>query len=370
METYQQTFSIRRLWMILVTGMIVMFSILALLGAEIYQQVPPIPEAVKASSGEVLYTRDDIETGQNVWQSIGGMEQGSIWGHGSYLAPDWSADWLHREAETLLSLLLQQPISGLSEAQALSLQKAALQEEMRRNGYDPDTGTITVSDLRAEAIKQVEAHYMSLYEGSDPESLALRRDYAFPVHGLLSSTDAKQLSAFYFWTAWAATTNRPGQDITYTSNWPHEVLVGNKPTTGVLMWSIASVILLLAAAGALITYYAKQFDVWRQEILPEDGIAKEDIVHRVVVTPSMRATAKYFWVVCAMFLAQVLLGIVTAHYAVEGQGLYGLPFAEYFPYSVTRTWHTQLAVLWIATAWLATGLYVASTSYLSACWPL
>ena len=359
METYQQTFSIRRLWMILVTGMIVMFSILALLGAEIYQQVPPIPEAVKASSGEVLYTRDDIETGQNVWQSIGGMEQGSIWGHGSYLAPDWSADWLHREAETLLSLLLQQPISGLSEAQALSLQKAALQEEMRRNGYDPDTGTITVSDLRAEAIKQVEAHYMSLYEGSDPESLALRRDYAFPVHGLLSSTDAKQLSAFYFWTAWAATTNRPGQDITYTSNWPHEVLVGNKPTTGVLMWSIASVILLLAAAGALITYYAKQFDVWRQEILHEDGIAKEDIVHRVVVTPSMRATAKYFWVVCAMFLAQVLLGIVTAHYAVEGQGLYGLPFAEYFPYSVTRTWHTQLAVLWIATAWLATGLYVA-----------
>ena len=55
----------------------------------------------------------------------------------------------------------------------------------------------------------------------------------------------------------------------------------------------------------------------------------------------------------------MLLGIVTAHYAVEGQGLYGLPMAEYFPYAVTRTWHTQLAVLWIATAWLATGLYVA-----------
>ncbi len=359
MDTYQQTFSIRRLWIILIAGMFVMFSIMAFLGSEIYQQAPPMPEAVKSSSGEVIYTRDDIETGQNVWQSIGGMEQGSIWGHGSYLAPDWSADWLHREAETLLGLLMQAPISGLSEAQQLSLQKAALQEEMRRNSYDPATGTITVSDLRAEAIKQVETHYMSLYEGSNPQSLKLRRDYAFPVHGLLSSVEAKQLSAFYYWTAWAATTNRPGQKITYTSNWPHEVLVGNTPTTGVLMWSIASVILLLAAAGALIAYYAKQFDVWRQEILPEDGIAKEDIFHSVKVTPSMRATAKYFWVVCAMFLAQVLLGIVTAHYAVEGQGLYGLPFAEYLPYTVTRTWHTQLAVLWIATAWLATGLYVA-----------
>lgn len=359
MQTYQQTFSIKRLWIILTVGMIFMFGILLLLGAEIYQQAPPIPETVKSASGEIIYTRDDIQTGQNVWQSIGGMEQGSIWGHGSYLAPDWSADWLHREAETLLVLLLKSPISGLSETQNMALQKSALQQEMRTNSYDAKTGNITISELRTQAIKQVQNHYVRLYEGSDAESLALRRDYAFPVHGLITNAEAKQLSAFYFWTAWGATTNRPNMDITYTSNWPHEPLVGNKPTTEVLMWSIASVILLLAAAGALIAYYAKQFDVWRQEIAPEDGIAKADILDKVVITPSMRATAKYFWVVCAMFLGQVLLGIITAHYAVEGQGLYGLPFAEYLPYTVTRTWHTQLAVLWIATAWLATGLYVA-----------
>jgi nitric oxide reductase subunit B len=314
---------------------------------------------VKSISGETLYTRADIETGQNVWQSIGGMQQGSIWGHGSYLAPDWSADWLHRESKTLLALRLQTPIVGLSPEQNMALQGTALQQEMRANGYDPATGTITVSDLRAQAIKQVQQHYISLYEGSDVASLALRRDYAFPVHGLLSNSEAKQLSAFYFWTAWGATTNRPGQDITYTSNWPHEPLVGNVPSTGILMWSIASVILLLAASGTLVAYYAKQFDIWRREIEPEGGMAQADILDRTVITPSMRATAKYFWVVCALFVGQVLLGIVTAHYAVEGQGLYGLPFAEYLPYAVTRTWHTQLAVLWIATAWLATGLYVA-----------
>ena len=170
-----------------------MFGILLLLGAEIYQKAPPIPEVVKSASGEILYTLDDIETGQNVWQSIGGMEQGSIWGHGSYLAPDWSADWLHREAETLLALLVQKPLAGLSQSQDLALQKAALQEEMRTNSYDAASGTITVSDLRAQAIKQVETHYVSLYEGSDPASLALRRDYAFPVHGLLNNKEAKQL---------------------------------------------------------------------------------------------------------------------------------------------------------------------------------
>ena len=118
-------------------------------------------------------------------------------------------------------------------------------------------------------------------------------------------------------------------------------------------------ILLLAATGALIAYYAKQFDVWREDMLPEEGIATSDILAKADITPSMRATAKYFWVVCSLFLVQVLLGIVTAHYAVEGQGLYGLPFAEYLPYAVTRTWHTQLSVLWIAPAWLAPGLYVA-----------
>ncbi len=292
MQTYQQTFSIKRLWIILSVGMVFMFGVLLLLGAEIYQKAPPIPDIVKSSSGDVLFTpRNDIETGQNVWQSIGGMEQGSIWGHGSYVAPDWSADWLHREAEALLALRIETPIAGLSEDQLLALQKATLITEMRTNSYDPVTGAITVSELRSEAIKQVQDHFVRLYQGSDDESLALRRDYAFPVHGLLTNTEATQLSAFYFWTAWGATTNRPEMDITYTNNWPHEPLVGNKPSTEILLWSIASVILLLAGAGALIAYYAKQFDVWRREIAPEDGIAKTDILDNTVITPSMRATA-------------------------------------------------------------------------------
>lgn len=358
METYKHTFSIRRLWVILTVGMIAMFGALLLLGGQIYQQVPPIPDTVRSESGKVIFTRADIEAGQNVWQSIGGMQQGSVWGHGSYLAPDWTADWLHREAEAMINIRQPAPRAGLSDAEETALRRADVQAEMRRNTYDPATRTITVSDRRAAAIQVVEDHFLQLYQNTGTQAQALRRDYAFPVHGMLTNGEAQQLSAFYFWTAWAATTERPGQDITYTSNWPHEPLVGNTPTTGVLMWSIASVFLLLGAAGALIAYYAKQFDLWRKEIVPETGFAKKDILETALITPSMRATAKYFWVVCALFLVQILLGIVTAHYAVEGQGLYGLPFAEYLPYPVTRTWHTQLAVLWIATAWLATGLYV------------
>ena len=139
----------------------------------------------------------------------------------------------------------------------------------------------------------------------------------------------------------------------------HEPLVGNTPTAAVFMWSIISVFVLLGGIGALVWFYAREFDVWRANSEPEGGFAKLDFMDKETLTPSMRATAKYFWVVIALFAAQVMLGIVTAHYQVEGQGFYGLPMADTLPYSVTRTWHTQLAVLWIATAWLATGIYVA-----------
>jgi nitric oxide reductase subunit B len=66
-------------------------------------------------------------------------------------------------------------------------------------------------------------------------------------------------------------------------------------------------------------------------------------------------------VVAASLNTQIALGIITAHYGVEGSGLYGIPLAKWLPSAVTRTWHTQLAIFWIATAWLATGLYLAPT---------
>jgi nitric oxide reductase subunit B len=136
MKSYQTTFSINRLWIILSVGMVVMFGILLLLGQQIYQQAPPIPEAVKSASGETLFTRSDIEAGQNIWQSIGGMQQGSIWGHGSYLAPDWSADWLHREAGHCSPYRLRRYLR-VSATQAEAMRKAALQEEMRRTPMTP-----------------------------------------------------------------------------------------------------------------------------------------------------------------------------------------------------------------------------------------
>jgi nitric oxide reductase subunit B len=361
MAPYSATFSIRRLWIIFAVGMLVMFGTLLYFGAQIYQAAPPIPTSVRTASGEELLTREKIERGQNVWQSMGGMQQGSIWGHGSYVAPDWSADWLHREALALLDINARAGNGGdYAQLPAADQARAkfVLQQEMRTNTFDPETGIILVSDARGRAIAEVGAHYSSLFQGSSPEAQSLREEYAFPLNAMLSAEDAEAVNAFFFWTAWAATTNRPGEDITYTSNWPHEPLVGNTPTGAVFMWTFISIFVLLAGIGAIVWYYAKEFDIWRRDGEPETGFAAQDFMDAAVITPSMRATGWYFMLVAALFVVQVLLGMVTAHYAVEGQGIYGLPFAEYFPYAVTRTWHTQLAILWIATAWLATGLYV------------
>lgn len=362
LATYQTTFTVKRLWTILLLSMLVMFSVLLLFGQKIYQQAPPIPLEVIAEDGNVLFTKAGIERGQNVWQALGGMQQGSIWGHGSYLAPDWSADWLHREALALVEYRSHantaQHTSG-TRVSAQELHEISARTEMRTNTYDTQTQRITISAGRAAAIKTVATHYKQIFQGSSALGLEMRENYALPLHSALNDEEYESLSAFFFWTAWAAVTNRPDDDISYTSNWPHDPLVGNEPPASLYMWSFISILLLLGGIGALVWYYARQFDVWRQNLEPEDGFASEDHIGAAQITPSMRATAKYFWVVIALFGLQILLGILTAHYQVEGQGLYGLPFVDYLPYAVSRTWHTQLAVLWIATSWLATGLYVA-----------
>jgi len=339
-----------------------MFGTLLYYGGQIYLAAPPIPLAVQTVGGEPIFTRAQILRGQNVWQSTGGMQQGSIWGHGSYVAPDWSADWLHREALALLDELAaadnRSGYAGLAAPDRARLE-AMLRAEMRANTYDPKSEAVTISADRARAIRSVATHYSDLFRGASRAAQELREQYAFPVDAVLTAEEADALGAFFFWTAWAATTERRGESITYTSNWPHEPLVGNTPSGAVFLWTFLSIMVLLGGIGALVWYYAREFDVWRRDGEPQQGFARGDFMTAAPLTPSMRVTSWFFLVVAALFTFQVLLGVVTAHYAVEGQGLYGLPLTELFPYSVTRTWHTQLAVLWIATAWLGTGLYVA-----------
>ncbi len=359
----------RSLWIGLALVVGGSFAILGYYGYEIYRLAPPVPERVVTESGREIYTAGQIRDGQNVWQSMGGQEVGTVWGHGGYVAPDWSADWLHREAEWILNRWAQekgkQTYTELPAEEQAAL-RARLQRELRRNTYDPATGTLSISDLRAEAIAAVAGHYDALFGTDTSGDLQWRRDaYAIPANSIPDPNRREAIAAFFFWTSWACVTNRPGSEtepgdpltgITYTQNWPPESLVGNRPTGSILIWSVVSVVLLLAGIGGLAWYFAIQR---RHDEFGPDQIPQEDPLLGLNPTPSMRATVKYFWTAAALFLAQIIFGVVSAHYGVEGSGLYGFPLADYLPYSVSRTWHTQLAIFWIATAWLATGLFMA-----------
>jgi nitric oxide reductase subunit B len=349
-----------KLWVALAVVIGGSLAVLGYYGWEIYQLAPPVPNRLVTTSGKVVFTGQQMRDGQNVWQSIGGQEVGTVWGHGAYVAPDWSADWLHRELVWILDRWAEtefkKPYAQLDEPPKASL-RARLKQEIRRNNYDPASGDIVISETRAEAIANVSRHYTALF-GDDPELNKLRDAYAIPINSVPDAERRQALSAFFFWASWACATDRPGKAITYTHNWPAEELIENRPTGQVIVWSVISFVLLLAGVGALAWYFAVQRHNEEAES-PAEEFPEQDPLRSLSPTPSMRATLKYFWIVALLIVVQVVLGAITAHYGVEGSGFYGIPLAEWLPYSVTRTWHTQLGIFWIATAWLATGLFVA-----------
>ena len=340
----------RRLWLAFTLVMVVSFLILGWIGTRIYQEMPPLPDRVVTTDGRVLVKEGEILAGQNVWQSLGGMEVGSVWGHGSYVAPDWTADWLHREATFILdrwaTAEFGTEFAGLGEEQQAQLQ-GRLSKLMRTNTYDASTKAVTVDPIRAEAFEANLAHYSDVFSNG-------RSEYAIPAGAVTKSDRLRKLSAFFFWTAWSATTNRPGETITYTHNWPYEPLVGNRPTGETVVWTGVSIIMLLAGISAMVWWYAAQ----GEEKEEDPPLPEADPLGHWVATPSQKATLKYFWVVTLLILLQMLLGVVTAHYGVEGDGFYGIPLSDWLPYSVSRTWHIQMGLFWIATAWLAAGLFI------------
>ena len=326
------------------------FSVLGWVGTRIYQEAPPLPDQVVTTDGKVVIPSGDIGKGQNVWQAMGGMEVGSIWGHGSYVAPDWSADWLHRECVFILNEWaksdFQKDFDQIDPEQQAQLQK--------RSANCCCAPTRSIRPRRRSRSTRCGRRRSRRTSGTTPTCSAT----ATPTTPFPKGRRAIPKNS----GSWPPSSSGPRgrrppivrePTLSYTSNWPHEPLVSNRPTGEAVVWTGVSVIMLLAGIGAMVWWYASQ----RHE-RPTEPVPETDPILGWKATPSQQATVKYFWVVSAMILVQILLGVVTAHYGVEGDGFYGIPLSKWLPYSVTRTWHLQLGVFWIATAWLAAGLFI------------
>lgn len=336
-------------WLVLIC--IITFTVLLSAGAAIWKNAPPIPVTVVSPTQEVILTASEIQTGQETYLARGGQHIGSIWGHGSYLAPDWTADFLHRWGLATAGILhngnpkfSQADLEALSAPERASLQ-ARVQEQFKSNRYNSQTQELSLTTSQAQGIKQIFQDYRQLLAHGS-------RVHSIPDGWFKNDTQIHNVTAFFAWTAWAASANRLNAPFSYTANFPHDDLIGNQPPAQFVIWSIVSVIVLIAAIALFLFVYLTSEET--EEILEVKQLPAVRIP-----TASQKVTTLFFGVAMALFVVQILMGMVTAHYAVEGDGFYGIPLNQFLPYAASRTWHLQLAVFWIATCWLAAGLYFA-----------
>lgn len=348
MAAKRQDMVISKLWFqVSILTFLFGFVVLGYLAYRINVDHPPIPRQVQSSTGEVIYTADDVMGGQHLFQKYGLMQHGSIFGHGAYLGPDFTAQYLHWSALAMTDFYRGR---GLSDAEIQHL----LKQESRVNQYDEQSGVLQVNEAQAAAFTRMVAFYGN-YFGDPEKQTDLQR-----VH-ISDPQEVRRLTSYFAWSAWVATAARPGYDYSYTNNWPFEPLVGNVPTTDAFLWSVISLIALLGGSG-LVLFIVGKYDLlgWhRADAEDERHVIKFKAPESVRLTPAQQATAWYFLVVAGLFLMQGLLGGANAHYHVEPKGFYGIDIGQWFPYNLTRMWHLQLALFFVSASFLAMGIFIA-----------
>jgi nitric oxide reductase subunit B len=288
---------VSRTW-IQVVALVMLFGffVLGLLAYRTYQAKPPIPERVVDSQGTVLYTERDVERGQEVFLNNGLMEYGSVFGHGAYLGPDYTADYLRRASD-----YVKRSYGGNRSDSAAR----RTIEDFRTNRYDERTGVLRLTEPQAEAHRQLVRHYRRFF--SEPTTKHGLRPDAITDRG-----DLAALTAFFGWTAWAGAAERPGHDYSYTNNWPPEPRVDNRPTANVIVWSVLSLVALLGGIGLLFGAFG------RWNLLGWHGREQAWLSFKtpgeVALTPAQRACAWFFFVMAALFVIQTLVGAASQHY--------------------------------------------------------
>ena len=321
--------------------LIIGFLIMGILAYYTYTDEPPIPQVIETSNGSTLFTGADILAGQEIFLRNGLMEYGSIFGHGAYLGPDFTAEYLHRAALASIDFYGGTD-SGTGRMRTL--------EDFKTNRYNPATGTLIYTDAQAHAFEECQAYYASFF-GNPTTKFGLRPD------AIRDPEQIRKLTAFFSWSAWAASTTRPGHTYSYTNNWPPEPLVGNHVTADAIVWSMLSLAALLGGTGVLLASFG------RWNLLGWHGREQQTMSFRepdkVPLTPAQSACAWFFFVMAALFLIQTLCGGATEHYRADLQSFFGINLGVLLPFNVVRTWHVQLSIFWVATSYLAAGIFLA-----------
>lgn len=313
----------------------------------VYQGQPPIPERVVAPDGTVLYTRDDILDGKMIFQRTDLMDFGSLYGNGAYFGPDWGTDYLHRQSvfmhDFAANLRFGAPYDQLSPTDRAAIDQQVI-SELKANRYAD--GVLRLSAGQAVAHQELLRYYRHLFIAGD-KALGLT------ANTVRDSREADHLAALFAWTAWTSTVQRPGESFSYTNNWPYDPTVGNTPTNDTTWWSWAS-LGGLALVGTGVYFFYRRFMV-----PAADEVHEPSVPTAVSLTASQKSTAKWFLLVPVLLLTQALLGTLIAHYYADRSGWLSTWFMQLLPFQVVKAAHLQLAIAWIAAAWMGAGLFLA-----------
>jgi len=203
---------------------------------------PPVPEKVTDSAGLVVFTRTDIENGQQLFLKKALMDNGSIWGHGAYIGPDFSAQYLHNLALEVTDYIAAEkyktPVSDVSPEQKKSL-VALTHDFLTKNRYSYVSHDLLFTQPEIKSFNGQISYWKDYFQ--KPEA-----NRGLPNTLMTNPEELRQLTSFFAWAAWATAADVPGKNYSYTNNFPYEPLIGNGPSSATILWSALSLITLLA----------------------------------------------------------------------------------------------------------------------------
>ncbi|ALN77271.1 nitric-oxide reductase large subunit [Staphylococcus agnetis] len=350
----------RTLSKVLISILVTVLSILLLGGWLIFENEAPRPTKVVDENGKTLISKAELISGQAIYEKYGLTDYGSYLGNGSYLGPDYTAETLHQYIQGMhhyyAQTLHHKSFKNLTQMQQAGIEDK-VRKEIRINRYSKTKDELVLTDAQVAGLKHVRQFYQKEFV-NNPKQAGLPQNMIdqFTIDDyMVKGNKIEHLSDFFFWGAWLSSTDRPDRQFSYTNNWPYDAQAGNTMPSEALIWSAISVALLVAGVAIIIYFQRRyQFDM-EATYKGEKHLPKIKIPE--TITSSQAKTAKYFVVVMILFLIQILLGELMAHYYVENE-FFGIPLQKLFPFNIAKTWHLQLVIFWVATTWLATGIYV------------
>ncbi len=338
-------------WKYLLAVLVVGASGVIFMGFSTYKGAPPKPDYISPSGVEIVQ-QAAVERGQLVFQKYALMEYGSMFGDGAARGPDFTAEALHRVAVEMNnyygSQVANDDSNKLSQIEKDGI-SVRVKRELKANRYDRERNIVMLTEGQAYAAERLVEYYSSKFTGNHKEAFK-------PAGYITDDSELKDLSAFFFWGAWVCAVERPGGESSYTHNWPFDEYAGNVPTPSVILWSVIGMLFLIFGLGAVLCTYS-YYSRASQLQVKEDPVDNKS-VDASAPTASQRATYKFFVVAVALFFIQIVAGVLTIHDFVGFTTFFGYNISELLQITITRSWHVQSSILWIATCWIAGSIFI------------